>query len=215
MTRISAKAPSDLTRSALMREIEKLQMVNSGLLQEVIARGWGHLRHSEIGKLSDPLAVEYTVVGDRLSRLLREVEYRKGQGHWKAERYNPRKNPPKKKRSSKKRTRAFQIQSVLLEIDYFTPTRARVWLQSNGHKFGNLEESDRFYHARQYDPGDYQHGTLHNIQLAKHVEAVVGIPIEGTPAYEAKGYNKRGPRQTRLPLKQKAPYKGYSEEMGF
>lgn len=129
-------------------------------------------------------------------------------------------NPSKKKRSSKKRaskrrTRAFQIQSVLLEIDSFTPARAKAWLKAHGHKYGDLEESERFYHARQHSPGDYQHKTLHNIQLAKHVEAVVGIPIEGSEAAEARGYNKRGPRQAKLALPKTVPYKGYSEEYGF
>lgn len=124
-------------------------------------------------------------------------------------RYNPEKKKRKKrsskgkKRASKKRaprSRAYQIQSLLLDRETFTEESARAWLRKNRHSAAQLSFSEDFIHAVQHPRGDYRKGTLHNIQIAKHVEATVGIPLSDSTAAEAPGYNKRGPRQQRLKL---------------
>lgn len=105
-------------------------------------------------------------------------------------------NPAKRARSVNKGGRKpFQVQTIILETATFTESRAKAWLKKNGHKYGSLDVTDRFIHARQHDPSDYQKGTLHTIALGKHLEAVVGIPKRGSDASDQRGYGTRGPRQ--------------------
>lgn len=94
----------------------------------------------------------------------------------------------------------FQAQAILLEQATFSVARAKAWLKRNGHKYGTIYETEdgAYYHAEQHDPADYQKGTLHMVEIAKHVLAVVGIPKGATDASEQRGYNARGPRQGRL-----------------
>lgn len=93
---------------------------------------------------------------------------------------------------------AFQVQVLLFPKDHWTIHRAKLWAERYGHRYGHVEESDAFIHLRQHDPADYQKGTLHNSQIAKHVEAVVGIPKTSADASQAPGWNTRGPRQRAL-----------------
>jgi hypothetical protein len=117
-------------------------------------------------------------------------------------RYNPEKKKRKKRASKKRapRTRAYQIQAIMLDRETFTPESARAWLKKNRHSAADLSFSEDYIHAVQHPRGDYQPKTLHNIEIAKHVLAVVGIPTSDSAAAEAPGYNKRGPRQQRLKL---------------
>lgn len=112
-------------------------------------------------------------------------------------RRNPTDNPRIRKLRGGKR-KPFQAQEILLERGPFTLVRAKKWLAKNGHKYGTITESEHFFHARQFPAADYQKGTLHNIALAKHVEAVVGIPKGASDAADKRGYDTRGPRQGRL-----------------
>lgn len=118
----------------------------------------------------------------------------------------PRSNPAKKRRKTSKskkrapRSRAYQIQALMLDRETFTEASARAWLKKNRHSAEQLSFSEDYIHAVQHPRGDYRKGSLHNIHIAKHVEATVGIPLSDSAAAETPGYNKRGPRQQRLKL---------------
>lgn len=111
---------------------------------------------------------------------------------------NPRRSSKRKKRASKSRTKAYQVHEFLLDRETFDLPTARAWLKSHGHSASQLSFSEDFIHAVQFPRGDYRPGTLHNIQVAKHVQATVGIPYEGSDAAEAPGYNLRGPKQAKM-----------------
>lgn len=102
-------------------------------------------------------------------------------------------NPAKKR--TYKRKKAMQVQDLLFDVNHWTLARAKSWAKKNGHKCGAVSQSEHFIHLRQYSPSDYQKGTLHNIALAKNVEAIVGVPKSHTDAGTAAGYNTRGPQQ--------------------
>lgn len=121
-------------------------------------------------------------------KILRDAGYLRG---------SPRDNPRVRKLRGGKR-KPFQAQEILLERGPFTLARARNWLRANGHKYGTITESEHFFHARQFPASDYQKGTLHNVAIAKHVEAIVGIPKSASDAADKRGYDTRGPRQGRL-----------------
>lgn len=104
-------------------------------------------------------------------------------------------NPRKKKASKRK---AFQVQDLLFDKATWTVARAKAWAKRFGHKYGDVRESANFIHLRQFDPSDYQKGTLHNVYIAKNVEATVGVAKSHTDAAQQRGYNKRGPRQGSL-----------------
>lgn len=111
---------------------------------------------------------------------------------------NPRKPAKRKKRESKRRTRAYQVHEFLLDRETFTLPTAHAWLKAHGHSTENLTYSEDFIHAIQFPRGDYRPSSLHNIQVAKHVQATVGLPKSGTEAAEAPGYNRRGPQQAKM-----------------
>lgn len=108
------------------------------------------------------------------------------------------KNPAKRRKTGAKR-KSFQAQEILLDKDTFTLSRAREWLKKNGKKYGKITDGDMDWHAEQHPADDYQplrqggYGGFHTIQLAKHIQARVGIPKSGSDAAEAAGYNTKGP----------------------
>jgi hypothetical protein len=110
-----------------------------------------------------------------------------------------RQNPARRRRKTGAKRKAFQAQSILLDKDTFTLTRAKDWLKKNGKQYGKITEGDADWHAEQHPAGDYQptrkggYGGFHTIQLGKHVQAIVGIPKSGSDAAEAAGYNTKGP----------------------
>lgn len=108
---------------------------------------------------------------------------------------------PAKARSARSarggKRKPFQVQSYEFDKSSFTEARAKAWLKQHGYRSA-IDEGPEFYHARQHSPSDYQKGTLHTIAIAKHVQAIVGIPKRGSDASEASGYGARGPRQGRL-----------------
>jgi len=104
-----------------------------------------------------------------------------------------------KKRKANPRKRAYQAQAFRFDVDTWTPTRIKKWLKKNRHKAGKVRHiaHQGVYEVEQYDEDEYRPSSIHEIQIAKHVRAVVGIPRSAsTEAGEAKGYNKRYSQET-------------------
>lgn len=99
-------------------------------------------------------------------------------------------------RSTKRKT--FQVQEFRFDKHTWSPGRVETWLKRNNHRVGHVKSGDAYFHVTQHSPSDYQAGTLHVVHVAKHVEAVVGIPKSHSDAAGARGYGSRGPRQGQL-----------------
>lgn len=85
MTKVSDKAPKDMTGSQIKKEYEKLRAQSSQLTSEAIALGRGHWRYSDFAKAASELpadlfAQSYMAVAKRMQTLHIEAELRHGPG---------------------------------------------------------------------------------------------------------------------------------------
>ena len=110
----------------------------------------------------------------------------------------------KAKKKKGGRRGSFQVQALLFPREKWSATRASTWARKNGHRGWPVEEGSSYFSIRQHDASDYQKGSLHNIEIAKNVEATVGVPLSHSDAASTPGWNKRGPRQGSLFSRQKA-----------
>ncbi len=117
-----------------------------------------------------------------------------------------------KKKISRKR-KAFQVQALLFPVEKWTEERAKAWARKNGHKGWPVDRSASYISIRQHSPSDYQKGSLHNVEIAKNVEATVGIPLSHSDAASTPGYNRRGPRQGSLFARETAVSREYRPDL--
>jgi len=69
------------------------------------------------------------------------------------------------------------IQTLILSKARFkSKGAAKSWAKSNGYKSGGVDETDKSYRIRQFNPGDFKSGSLRTITLSNGVKAVVGKP---------------------------------------
>ena len=119
---------------------------------------------------------------------------------------NPATTKPKKPRKVKPRT-AYQAQAYHFDAASWDRDRVTRWLNRYGHNSANVQLVGGEYVAPQFESWDYETRTLHRVQVAKHVEATVGVPLAGSDAASAPGYNKRFGQVGLFPKGKRAPEK--------
>lgn len=128
------------------------------------------------------------------------------QAHAGTYRGNPAGDKPKKPRKVKART-AYQAQAYHFDAASWDRPRVIQWLNRYGHSSANVKLVGDEYVAPQFESWDYETSTLHRVQVAKHVEAMVGVPLAGSDGANASGYNKRFGQVGLFPKGKRAPKK--------
>lgn len=128
------------------------------------------------------------------------------QAHAGTYRGNPAADKPKKPRKVKART-AYQAQAYHFDAASWDRPRVIRWLNRYGHSSANVQLVGDEYVAPQFESWDYEPKTLHRVQVAKHVEAMVGVPLAGSDGANAPGYNKRFGQVGLFPKGKRAPKK--------
>lgn len=72
------KDPKNMTAGEINKALDKLEVLDSALIDEMIAAGRGHERPSEYLKLSDPLSLRHKDIFDKRSALRDEISMRYG-----------------------------------------------------------------------------------------------------------------------------------------
>ena len=128
------------------------------------------------------------------------------QAHAGIYRSNPATAKPKKPRKVKPRT-AYNAQAYHFDAASWDRARVIKWLNRYGYKSADVQLVGPEYIAPQHESWDYEAKTLHRVQVAKHVEATVGVPLAGSDAASAPGYNKRFGQVGLFPKGKRAPKK--------
>lgn len=66
-----------------------------------------------------------------------------------------------------------EAQSLLFPRSAWTAARAKAWAKRNGHRYGDVDVTDRYVRLRQDDPGKYRR--LRTINFGRGIKAVVGV----------------------------------------
>lgn len=136
------------------------------------------------------------------------------QAHAGTYRGNPATTKPKKPRKVKPRT-AYQAQAYHFDAASWDRPRVIRWLNRYGHSSADVKLVGDEYVAPQFESWDYEAKTLHRVQVAKHVEAMVGVPLAGSDGANAVGYNKRFGQIGLFPKGKRAPKKAGLVVDGF
>ena len=76
-----------------------------------------------------------------------------------------------------KRWNSSEVQSLLMDRDYFTKSAAKKWARRHGFRYGKVHTTGRYHRLRQYSPKG--EGPFRTITFAEGIKAIVG-PNEGS-----------------------------------
>jgi hypothetical protein len=65
-------------------------------------------------------------------------------------------------------------QSILFDKKIFSISEARNWLKSHDKKSDNIDVTDKYYRARQRDPGDFISESFRTIKVTRGIFMIVG-----------------------------------------
>lgn len=70
-----------------------------------------------------------------------------------------------------KRWNASEVQSLLFDRDFFTPSEAKNWARKHGFRYGKVHSTNRYHRLRQYSP--LGEGPFRTIKFTEGIKAIV------------------------------------------